>query len=278
MVVGCNSLQIWSTADHAERETVPGLPSKHSVPVSQFVFISDFEIQRQWPLFKELSQLRDQVYHELHLPPSGTKVLVYLFEDQERYQHFMKAKYPELPTRRAFFLAQPHRLGGSEDLLVYTYWGNRASGNSISQDLRHELTHAILHSVLKDVPLWLDEGLAEFFELPARWNGVNPAHLENLHKPGVRLDLARLEQLTDVHQMTPVEYREAWAWVHLMLRSTPEARQTLLAYLRELRTNSQPGPLRPRLAAALPVPENALDRHLVALENSRPRTSAALIP
>jgi hypothetical protein len=278
LVVGCNSLQIWPTADRTERETVPGLPSKHSVPVSQFVFISDFEIQRQWPLFKELSQLRDQVYHELHLPPSGTKVLVYLFEDQERYQRFMKAKYPELPTRRAFFLAQPHRLGGSEDLLVYTYWGNRASGNSINQDLRHELTHAILHSVLKDVPLWLDEGLAEFFELPTRWNGVNPAHLENLHKPGVRLDLARLEQLNDVHQMTPVEYREAWAWVHLMLRSTPEARQTLLAYLRELRTNAQPGPLRPRLAAALPVPENALERHLVALETSRPRTSAALIP
>ena len=24
------------------------------------------------------------------------------------------------------------------------------------------MTHALLHSVIKDVPLWLDEGLAEF--------------------------------------------------------------------------------------------------------------------
>ncbi len=98
VLVGCNALQLWPSADHTARETVPGLPSKHSVPVSQFVFISDFEIQRNWPLFRELSQLREQVYRELHLPPSSTKVLVYLFEDQERYQRFMKAKYPELPA------------------------------------------------------------------------------------------------------------------------------------------------------------------------------------
>ena len=30
------------------------------------------------------------------------------------------------------------------------------------------------------------------------------------------------QQLLDVQQMNPAEYREAWAWVHLMLRSEPE--------------------------------------------------------
>jgi hypothetical protein len=271
-LAGCNSLQFFPHSDRAEPETVPGLPTKHSFPVSQFVFVSDFEIQRNLPLFKELSQLREQVYKELRLPPSSTKVLVYLFEDQERYERFMKAKYPELPRRRAFFLAQPRRLGGNEDLLVYTYWGNR-----INQDLRHELTHAILHSVLKDVPLWLDEGLAEFFELPPSWNGINQYHLEHLRQ-STRFDLARLEQLTDVQQMSPVEYRESWAWVHLMLRSTPPAKQALLTYLHELRTNPQPGPLRPRLANALPVPESALAQHLQELESTRSRTTAAIRP
>jgi hypothetical protein len=277
-LIGCSSLQLWPSGDRPEREPVPGLPTKHSFPVSQFVFVSDFEIQRNLPLFRELSNLREQVYKELRLPPSSTKVLVYLFEDQERYERFMKAKYPELPRRRAFFLAQPRRLGANEDLLVYTYWGNRLNGNSINQDLRHELTHAILHSVLKDVPLWLDEGLAEFFELPASWNGVNPYHIESLRQPATRVDLARLEQLTDVQQMTPAEYREAWAWVHLMLRSTPPARQALLSYLQELRTNAQPGPLRPRLAHALPTPEPTLERHLIDLESVKTRASAALAP
>ena len=47
------------------------------------------------------------------------------------------------------------------------------------------------------------------------------------------------------------EYRESWAWVHLMLR-LDAASQTrrLLSYLQDLRTTDNPGPLRPRLATA----------------------------
>ena len=116
---------------------------------------------RDNPVLKDLSNLREQVYRDLRLPPSHTEVFVYLFEDRSRYEKFMKEKHPELPMRRAFFVAQAMRKGGTEDLMVYTYWGER-----IHQDLRHELTHALLHSVLKNVPIWLDEGLAEYFELP----------------------------------------------------------------------------------------------------------------
>ena len=60
----------------------------------------------------------------------------------------MHARWPNLPKRRAFFVGQPKRLGGGDDLFVYTYWGDR-----VQQDLRHELTHAFLHAVSKDVPI-----------------------------------------------------------------------------------------------------------------------------
>ena len=36
----------------------------------------------------------------------------------------------------------------------------------LAVDLRHETTHAVLHGLLPMVPLWLDEGLAEYFEAP----------------------------------------------------------------------------------------------------------------
>lgn len=271
-LVGCHlfpTLPAPSERAEKEREPLPGAPSKYSFPVSQFVFVADFEVPRNLPIFKELSELREQVYKELRLPPSNTKVFVYLFEDQERYERFMRSKYPELPKRRAFFVAQPRRLGGTEDLLVYTYWGHR-----IHQDLRHELTHALLHSVLKDVPLWLDEGLAEYFEVPAGWHGVNVQHVEHLRSGNAKLDLARLEQMADVQQMTPAEYREAWAWVHLMLRGTPQSRQVLIAYLQELRSNPSPGLLRPRLASVFLSLESSLDRHLAALEERHAPPSA----
>jgi hypothetical protein len=273
-LAGCSSLPLNTMGGaRPDFEAIPGAPTKHSFRVSQFVFHADFEVQKNSPLFRELGAMREQVFKELQLPPSSNLVQVYLFEDKERYERFMQLKYPDLPKRRAFFVAQPRRLGGQEDLIVYTYWGDR-----IQQDLRHELTHALLHSVLKDVPLWLDEGLAEYFEMPVAWKGVNYQHLETLRRsaagPG-KLDLERLEKLAEVQQMTPAEYREAWAWAHFMLRSTPQARQVLLGYLHELRTNPRPGPLKPRLAQAFLTLDDALERHLAELDLNRPAAASA---
>jgi hypothetical protein len=247
--------------ERKEVEAVAGAPSKYSLRIAPYVFLSDSEIPRQAPMFREVASLRDQVTKELRLPTINNVIQVYLFENQETYERFMQTKYPKLPKRRAFFVAQPRRFGGTEDLLVYTYWGDR-----VQQDLRHELTHALLHSVLKDVPLWLDEGLAEFFEVPRASDGLNSHHVEQLRRgPGPRPNLARLEQLSEVDQMTPGDYREAWAWVHLMLRSTPEAKQVLISYIGELRTNPRPGPLGVRLAAVIPGLDTALERHLAKL-------------
>jgi hypothetical protein len=157
-------------------------------------------------------------------------------------------------------VSQPKSFGSSDDLLVYTYWGPH-----IRQDLRHELTHALLHSVLKDVPLWLDEGLAEYFELPPENAGINPQHLRHLQRVQGPLDLARLEQFSQVGQMERAEYREAWAWVHLLLHGRPEVREVLLAYLQQLRTTPTPGPLLPHLQLATRDPHALLRQHLMVM-------------
>jgi hypothetical protein len=276
-VAACNSFKshvMQPAAVEAKADpNTPPLPGKFSFRQAPYVFVSDFELKRELPLFQELTQLRDQVYKELQLPSGSSPVQIYLFEDREHYDRFMQARYPDLPRRSAFFVAQSRTIGGSEDLLVYTFWGDR-----VQQNLRHELTHALLHSVLKDVPLWLDEGLAEYFELPPENEGVNASHVEKLLHESHELfkpDLARLEGLSSIGQMNHVEYREAWAWTHLMLRGRPETRTVLLAYLQQLRNNPNPGPIRPRLVATLKAPEEAFERHLANLENAGlPRTTA----
>ena len=274
LIAGCNSLKLPSSlADRQEKiektdkDPLLAAPGKKSLRVSQFVFLSDFELQNDHPLFKELSDLREQVVKELHLPNANKVIQVYLFENRDRYERFMQAKYPDLPKRRAFFVAQPKTVGGAEDLMVFTFWGDR-----IQEDLRHELTHAILHSGLKDVPLWLDEGLAEFYELPPDKLGINPRHLEHIRQVSAvsfKPDLAHLEQLSQVQQMTPTEYREAWAWVHLMLRSRPEMKDVLIGYLNQLRTNPAPGALHTRLAALSTDLSKELSRHLDELDGER---------
>jgi hypothetical protein len=274
--IGCHAIRLAPTprAKLDPRDGGSVLPGQRSVRVSQYVFLSDFELKPDLPLFRELADLRERVYRELQLPSANTIVQVYLFEDRERYDRYMQAKYPDLPKRRAFFVAQPRGVGGTEDLLVYTYWGER-----VREDLRHELTHALLHSVLRDVPLWLDEGLAEYFEVPSDRQGVNYQHLDQLcRKPGkpFRPNLGRLEGLSQVQHMTPAEYREAWAWVHLMLRDKPEAKAVLNQYLQLLRTNPNPGPLQPRLVAVYSDLEAALNRHLAQFDQTSQASSTAL--
>jgi hypothetical protein len=272
---GCNALRFAQVAPEqaAKQPQPPPIAQKAEFRVgAQFVFLPDFTINQNLPLFRELADLREQVYRELQLPASTTPIYVYLFETRERYEQFMKASHPKLPKRRAFFVAQDYGIGG-EKLQVYTYWGER-----INQDLRHELTHALLHSVLKDVPLWLDEGLAEYFEMPPGWRGVNYQHVALLCRgPGgpCAPNLARLEEMTKMEQMTPAEYREAWGFVHLMLHANADARRVLLTYLRELRSNPHPEPLQPRLAAVFPSPDQALARHLDNLDRAAPPATSA---
>jgi hypothetical protein len=275
LAVGCHSLNFLRprekdppAAPAADGDTVR-LPSKYQIRVAPVVFLSDFEIRPDLPLFKELAQLREQVQKELLLPPATDPVTVYLFETEKAYSAYMKStrEYKDLPDRRAFFVAQPRGL--SEDLLVYTYWSKR-----IRQDLRHELTHALLHSVIKEVPQWLDEGIAEYFELRPELEGVNPEHVRRLRRElasgDVKPDVARLEGLTQVEQMKTPQYRESWAWVHLMLRGKPEGRMVLLSYLQQLRGTRHPGPLLPRLQKVYPDPGRALREHLDRLEAGLP--------
>ncbi|MCI0704771.1 MAG: DUF1570 domain-containing protein [Planctomycetia bacterium] len=240
-------------------------PGKHATRRGYYVFYHDFEIDKSDPLFAELEELPDQVFSELKLPPSHAIVQVFLFDTQERYERYMRAKYRNLPTRRAYFIAEP-RAGGADELKVFTWIGDH-----LRTDLRHELTHALLHSVLKNVPLWLDEGLAGFFELPPHQDGVNSQHLDILRRGPFQPDLARLEKFDQVRQMEKPEYREAWAWVHLMLRSGPGAKKVLHDYLQALRTDANPGPLLPRLSEMIPEPEQALADHLATIEIPKPR-------
>ncbi len=265
LLTGCEALRtgIPRPAAGNERAQVAGTAPKKPggvhppLRVSRFVFYADVPLEPGDAVFRELEELPDQIQRELRLPAGNTIIQVYLFDDLERYEAFMKDRFPWLPVRRAYFIADQKRPGSGDDLSVYTWMGPH-----LRTDLRHELTHALLHGVLKGVPLWLDEGLAGFFEQPPANDGVNPEHLDAIRKGPFQPDLARLERVGQVSQMEKPEYREAWAWVHFLLRGDPRGKAALLDYLQQLRDNPNPGPLLPRLREGVPDPHAALADHL----------------
>lgn len=210
------------------------LPKRSVVNVNGWEIRSDLKLSKQSALADELNALRSRVSSTLDLPPSDRDVVVYLFEDEERYADYMTEHFPDLPARRAFFIGSP------AELAVYAFWGTRTD-----EDLRHECTHGLLHATLGEVPLWLDEGLAEYFEVdPDDPNHINKEHAKRLAlaiQNGWRPDLDRLATLETVGEMQRADYQEAWAWVHFLLHESPTGRDILLDTLHGLRDrNDQP--------------------------------------
>jgi hypothetical protein len=238
-----------------------GRPAQHSIRAEQLLVLSDFKIDKDHPLIQDLIALRGQVAQTLALPMQKEEVVVYLFSTESKYHRYLDAAYPGLPRRRAYFVGTPR------ELAVYTYWGDR-----IQEDLRHEYTHGLLHASLKSVPLWIDEGLAEYFEVVGPKPGtINTEYAQRLSASlanGWRPDMKRLERLDEFSQMQRIDYQESWSWVHYMLHTTPETREALLSYLADLQHSTSPKPLSDRLAKADPYVSSRVLSYLASLNTA----------
>jgi hypothetical protein len=234
------------------------LPSENAVTRDQLVIHSDAPLSGEQPLIDELSALRHEVAAKLQLPPSEQPVHLYLFDAADRFDSFVQREHPDFPNRRAFFVAE----GGF--LKVYACRGAR-----IAEDLRHEVTHGYLHASVPQLPLWLDEGLAEYFEVPPAQRGLNKPHvtllLQRWQDRQWAPDLARLEQLRSSRDMTQQDYAESWAWVHFSLESNTPRREWLCRYLASLQKEERVPPLSSLLATIEPDAAQALVEHLRGL-------------
>jgi hypothetical protein len=116
------------------------------------------------------------------------------------------------------------------------------------------------------VPLWLDEGIAKYFEVPAGKRAFDHPYFDDLKwKWSLRLGMVRsidsLEQRDDLSQMDAADYRYSWAWVHFMLHGPEAAHQTLVRCLACYQQSTPPGKLSVRLAEAVPNPSEQMIQH-----------------
>ena len=219
----------------------PLVPTRCETRTGPYAVYANVPLKPEATAIRSLRALEHDIEANLgiHVRDEEPSVQVYILNDRQSFAHFLRYYYPELPPRRAFFLAQgPQRV-------VYTFMGDR-----LEEDLRHEATHALLHVAVGDLPLWLDEGLAEYFEGPEGRYGRNPEHLGRLpqdRSSGWTPDLARLETLKNVGQMAPRDYRESWAWVHYLLNHSNATKAALLGYLADLHADPRTAPLSEKL-------------------------------
>ncbi len=254
-LIGCLALAGCQTLHTASRPA----PFQHKLAREQLVVHSDFPLtEEEHRLIDELAAHREWLTAKLRLAATEVPIHVYLFADEGAYYDFLALRFPGFPSRRAIFVET------DAELSVYAHWGDH-----VAEDLRHEVSHGYLHAAVPNLPLWLDEGLAEYFEVGSARQGMNRLHVEFLHQQHAagewRPDLTHLEQLASAADMTQADYAEAWAWVHFLLESEDDKTNVLTDYLADLQQGGAGARLSTRLRKRLAGPELALAEHIETL-------------
>ena len=249
----------WTGCALVTHPTTPLLPEQHLLEAGQLEIHSDFKLQQSHRLVTELVAQRRDLANLLGVEPSNEPIHVFLFEKPADYRQYMQNKHPDFPARRALFVKT------DTQLKVYASWHPR-----VGEDLRHEVTHGYLHSAVNDIPLWLDEGLAEFFETGRGTQGSHSAHIHLLKtrlKQGKWTpDLHRLETLDQAGTMTQMNYAESWLWVHFLLFNSQVRDQHLIqAHLIQLRKQGSAFGIADAIDGEFESIESALIEHLQTL-------------
>ncbi|QEG41956.1 DUF1570 domain-containing protein [Roseimaritima ulvae] len=212
--------------------------------VGTFLVHSDYDITPRSPLLGQLADLKTELEQQLQIQIHDEQVHLILFAQHHNYRNYLRLYFPNIPDRQALFVK---RRGPG---MVFAY-----ENKNMEVDLRHETTHALLNASLPYVPLWLDEGLAEYFEPPVERRAASSPHHRTVKLRalvGRVPDIVELEDIAGVGEMGAAQYRDAWSWVHFLLHESDQSRQVLVRFLRELQAHSPPGSLARRLAAEMP--------------------------
>ena len=233
---------------------------------------ADFSLETEYDILRELSNIQKDLSQYLAIGHPQETIEVFFFSSKDTYRKFLAVELPEAPyDRDALYI----KLKAPGMVLVFR-------DPSIKENLRHEMTHAFLHACMPYVPLWLDEGLAKYFEMPRETRArVNPYFTTISRKItfGQVPSLTRLEKLKYFDQMGNNEYCEAWSWVHFMIHHSRETHQMLAGYLRLLaERGDRTPPLEPYLTKTVPETKKAyLDHYRNWKSNqessARPNTS-----
>ena len=144
--------------------------------------------------------------------------------------------------------------------MLFTHWHDQ-----VMTDLRHEVAHALLNHGSQQLPLWLDEGLAEYFEVERdqRFSGHPYVRLNQVLMP-----LEQLEAITRLDAFTDEHYVASWMWIHFLMHRHPRTRQLIIDSLQRHGSGEPVLPMSRLLSEVVEQPRVELAAHFRQLQSS----------
>ena len=195
-----------------------------------FSLLADFRVDAQ-EIQTQLKELVSELRDTLGIRPTGEPIQIVLFDSRKNYLAYLGSTVPASRDRRAVFV----RKGSLTSIYCYR-------SDALTADLRHEMTHALLHQHVQFVPLWMDEGLAEYFEESPlrRPSSSRTKSVRFKAAVGWSPDLDRLEKIAVAGEMNSTDYRDSWALCSFLLNESNESRAFLCNYLQLIHDGNAP--------------------------------------
>lgn len=232
-----------------------GAKWKLEYQIDRFQLHFDFQPDQPQRFAEELKRFEAELQEMLPGTVHAGQVHVVVFGNANMYRRYMRHYFPKVPYRRAMFI-QDRGPG-----LLFTHWHAE-----VMTDVRHEVTHALLNHTATPLPLWIDEGLAEYFEDSIEQRFAGGPHFQQLaavraSKGWQPIPLIELEQVKRLDEFTDEYYFNAWAWAHFLLHRRPETRQLMINQLQRYSSGEAPPPTSRLLREIMPDFEEQFRQH-----------------
>ncbi len=242
----------------------------HEVQWGRFHFHGDRPLgeAKQWA--EHLEELAGRMEKELELVGADEPIAVMVLANQQILDRYLKRYFPEVGGRRSIFLRHQDR----SQVFVCRHPG-------LVEDLRHEVCHALLHLSIPNLPVWIDEGIAEYYEVQESSEALHPVHgsrIAWLVRLGHAPSLKAMERDSFDPGSSSGSYGDAWGWIHFLMTHSEASRRVLVDHLAAMHAGNDRSTLHQRLEQSLGNPRLEFLSHYQAAvaKESNPVASAAV--
>ena len=190
------------------------------------------EARRVADQFEKIRNMFHSAFSSMRVDP-GQPIVIVAAKNENTLKLFLPEEWEAKGHIHHAGLYQP---GEDKDYVVMRL---DSEGENPFHTLYHEYTHALLRLNFSNLPLWFNEGLAEFFgnstlgDKEIRTGTIDPGHLYLLNQS----KLIPIETLLEVDHNSPyynesnrasVFYAESWAVVHYLMLDEEARKKELL--------------------------------------------------